>query len=346
MTKDDIREIIKCLPCSDACFEGGKNWNTGHCLADNKCEYINGMGLFIANVYPDYSIVKCLDVDRKDLPQPEALLRNRSGQYMAIEMKNIPEPQFLESSVKETEKKNEFDCSFWKGSIDGSTHKAKTEFTQRIKKTYPNISSEGLEAIINIFFRGMKITLIPIEKNISVRDLVHRKRKEFEPFLVNEMVSYSIGFLEKFKLNILQDEDFNKVIIFNNELELYFAKTLDQTVYVQIHDTKPFSLCNHIKINEEGVTDFLKKFVNSCDRKFMELNKETSTEKNILLLTHGSTLSEATNVIATCLEKIAVPKSIHEIWVTDYQYESVYDDDGDEIGEQITEYKYRKLFPR
>lgn len=30
-----------------------------------------------------------------------------------------------------------------------------------------------------------------------------------------------------------------------------------------------------------------------------------------------------------------MPESINEIWVTDYHYESVYHDDGDEIGEKL-----------
>lgn len=346
MTKEDILESLKYLPCSNSCFEGEKNWKTGHCLENQKCEYVNGMWRFTENIYPDYTIVKCLDVDRKDSSQPEALLKNKLGEYLAIEMKCIPDPQFLESSVKKTDEKNSRDCSFWKGSIDDSAQKAQEKFIQIIKKSCPDVSQAELKAIIRIFFLGMNVSMSPIGKNLSVRDLVYQKRKDFKSFLENEMVTYSINlFMKVISGNIPQEEDLYKSVIFNNKVIVHFVKTTNDTVYFETYDTTPFPLRDFFKINEEGVTNFLKKHLYSCDKKFKTLNKETSTEKNILLLTHDSTLGEATNVIANCLEKLNVPESIHEIWVTDYHYESIYNDDGEEIGEQVTEYKYRQIYP-
>lgn len=345
MTKEDILESLKYLPCSNSCFEGEKNWRTGCCLENQKCEYVNGLWRFLENIYPSYAIVKCLDVDENNLPQPEALLKNKSGEYMAIEMKCIPDPQFLESSVKKTEDKNTYDCSFWKGSIDDSAKKAQEKFTQIVKKSCPNITQAELKTIISVFFLGMNVGISPIGNNLSVRELVYQERKDFKCFLENEMVNYSINCFKKVVSgNIPQEEDLYKCVIFNNKLILHFAKTTNDTVYFEVHDTTPFSLRDFFKINEDGVLDFLKKYLYSCDNKFRTLNEETSTEKNILLLTHDSTLGEATNVIANCIEKLDVPLSIHEIWVTDYHYESIYNDDGEEIGEQITEYKYRKIY--
>ncbi len=345
MTKEDILEFLNFLPCSGPCFEGEKNWKTGRCLEKQKCEYVNGMWRFIENIYPGYTIVKCLDVDENNSPQPEALLKNKSDEYMAIEMKSIPNPQFLESSVDKTNMKNTRDCSFWIDSIEDSIQKAQEKFKQIIKKSCSDIPQAELEEIISVFFLGMNVGISPIGNNLSVSELVYKERKDFKCFLENEMVDYSINLLKKAISRSLQEEDLYKFVTFNNKLNLRFALTIDNTGCIKVHDTTPFSLRDYFNINEEGVSDFLKKYLDSCNNKFKALNKETSTERNILLLTHESTLSEATNVIANCLEKLVVPKSIQEIWVTDYHYESVYNDDGDEIGEQITEYKYRKIYP-
>lgn len=344
MTRDDVLEILKYLPCSKACFEGEKTWETGHCLEKRKCEYINGMWCFIVNCYSEYQIVKCLDVDKNNLSQPEALLKNDSGDYMAIEMKNMPDPQFLESSVEETDEKNEYDCSFWKKCIDDSTRKAKETFAQGIKKKCPDISQTELETVISIFFSGMNVNIFPKENNLSVRELAYKEREEFKAFLIRNMVDYSNNLLRKGISGKLQEEDVCRRIYFKDKLELHFVCTKEDFVYFQVHDTVPFSLRKHLEINEKGVTDYLRKFLDSCDKKFTELNKEIHTQKNIFLLTHESTLSEATNVIEKCLKNLSVPKSIHEIWVTDYHYESVYNIEGEEIGEKITEYKYRKIY--
>lgn len=345
MKIENIIDILNCLPCSGPCFEGKKNWKTGCCLEKLKCEYLNGMGCFIENIFPCYTIVKCLDVDRNDLSQPEALLKNESGEYMAIEMKRLPNPQFLESSVEKTNIKNAQDCFFWEKTIDDSTLKAGEQFRKMIKEDIPDISQAKLGVITYFFFLGINVDILPIGNNLSVRELVYPKRNEFKIFLTNEMAYFGINVFRKFISNNLHEEDFCKCVIFNNKLNLRFTMTTNQNVYFQLHDTTPFSLREYLKINEEGVIDFLKKYLLSCDKKFRALNKETFTEKNIFLLTHESSLSEATNVIANCIGKLVVPKSIHEIWVTDYHYESVYNDDGDEIGEQITEYKYRKIYP-
>lgn len=337
---------MQLLPCSMPYFEGEKTWKTGHCLEHDKCEYFNGMWRFILDKYPCYQLVKCLDIDRKDCPQPEALLKNKDGETMAIEMKQMPDPQFLKSSVKESEQFHSFNCSFWNNTLDDSALKAKEKFRQYLKeKEYiPNFSDNLSEKIINAFFLGLHIFISPKENHLCVRDYVFQNRKKFKPFLVDNMAEFCISFFEKCKSNDLKIEDCSKNLTFNNTLELCFCKTGDDIISFKGYDTTRFSLSDFISINEEGVTDYLKKFICNSDKKFKQLNKDTVTKKNILLITHDSTLSKATDTIENCLNKMAVPESIHEIWVTDNIYESVYNEDGDEDGCTIKKYNYRKIY--
>lgn len=125
----------------------------------------------------------------------------------------------------------------------------------------------------------MNVDIIPIGNNLSVRESVYQERKDFKSFLVNEMVNYCTNLLGKAISGNFQEEDLYRVFIFKNKLKLHFVMTTNNTVYFQTHDTIPFSLRNHMRINEEGVADFLEKFINSYDKKFKALNKETLTEK-------------------------------------------------------------------
>jgi len=343
--QETIQKFFNSLPCSSPYFEGDKTWKNGDCISKGKCEYINGMGHFIKEVYPCYTLLKCLDIDKRNKPQPEALLMSKTGEYIAIEVKCMPDPQFLESSVDKTNMKNQHNCFFWNDFIDDSALKAEERFIQSIRECIPNITNKDLEFFLKQFFKGIYVIISPVGNNFSIQDLVYQERKSFKPFLINEMATYSQMLLRKTISKTLQSKDLYRTVSFKDKLKLRLVLTKSNNVYFQIHDaTSCSSLREYLRINEEGVIDFLNEFIISCDRKFKELNKETFTHKNIFLLSHRSTLSKATDVIEKCLNKLNVPNSIHEIWVTDHLYESIYNDDGIEIGEQIVERRYRKIY--
>lgn len=91
------------------------------------------------------------------------------------------------------------------------------------------------------------------------------------------------------------------------------------------------------KVDQNGILDFLKKFIKGCENKFANVE----VDKRILLLDSFFEWSETEDTIKACLESIPVSPVIDEIWLTEKELVEKFDDEGD-LKEKFV-MKYEKI---
>lgn len=165
-----------------------------------------------------------------------------------------------------------------------------------------------------------------------------KQESKNKSILIEEMCNFSyqifIDLVNKKTPNVFSKID-------KDEYSIILCLTQNNTVSFEIHDKNYTTLNSLIDINEKGLCDFLNKFLISCEKKFSNLS---NTKKNILLLDHNFISYKSLNIIEACLKKCKIPKCISEIWVCDKLIESEYNEDGEEIGDYISDIKYKKLY--
>lgn len=334
-------EIInKVLPCMQNYFQGDYSFKTKECFKNNKCEFLNGMWKFIYDIYPEYNIVRCCDIERQDIAQPEALLLNSNNEYIALEMKCIPNN--LMNTVQETEKRDKKDFHFWEKIIDDC---GKQSYEKLYKKLFDLYNSQGidtdsLDELLQIIFDGLLVKLCSKSKDKCIQQIFMDKKQEIKnkSILIEEMCNFSyqifIDLVNGKTPNVLSKID-------KDEYSIILCLTHNNTVSFEIHDKNYTTLSSLIDINEKGLCDFLNKFLISCEKKFSNIS---NTKKNILILDHNFISYKSLNIIESCLKKCEIPKCISEIWVCDKLIESEYNEDGEEVGDYIADINYKKLY--
>lgn len=334
MTYDEI--IRKVLPCMQEYFQGDYNVKTKKCFKNNKCEFINGMWRFINDIYPEYNIVRCCDIERQDIPQPEALLSNSNNERIALEMKCIPND--LMDNIHETDKKSKKDFYFWEKIIDDCGKKAYKKLFELYRTL--GFDTDSSDELLQIIFRGLLVKLCSKSKDKCIQQIFMDKKQEKEnkDILIEEMCNFSHQiFIDLMNKKI--PKVFSKID--KEEYSIILCLTKNNTVSFEIHDMNYITLSSVIDINEKGLCDYLNKYLISCEKKFSKLS---NMKKNILLLDHNFVSNESLEIIEACLKKCKIPKCISEIWVCDKIIESEYDEDGEEIGEYIADIKYKKIY--
>ncbi len=332
--------LDKVLPCMQNYFQGEYCYKTKNCIKNSKCEYLNGMWKFINDQYPDFNIVHCCDIERQDIAQPEALLLNSKNESIALEMKCIPDN--LMKTVKETIKQDKRTSHFWNRIIDDCAKQAYEKLFIRIDDFYKKlgIKNEAIDELLQIIFRGITVKLCARTKEKNIQQIFMDKKKEREnkAILSDEMCEFSYKIFEDLlrkKAPILY------LKIDKEEYSILLCLTHNRTVSFEIYNKENFTLSTITNINENGLHDYLLKFLNSCEKKFCN---QIKSGKNILLLDHNFISYRCMDIIDACIKKCEIPKCISEIWVCDKEIEYEYNKDGDEDGEYIADISYRRLY--
>lgn len=176
------------------------------------------------------------------------------------------------------------------------------------------------------------------EKTIQQIFMDKKKERENKAILSDEMCEFSFKIFE----NLLEEKTpvlYSKID--KEEYSILLFLTQNRTVSFEIHNKENFMLSTITNINENGLYDYLVKFLGSCERKFCNQSKFC---KNILLLDHNFISYRCMDIIDACIKKCEIPKCISEIWVCDKEVESEYNEDGDEVGEYIADISYRRLY--
>lgn len=267
--------LEKLLPCMQKWYKGASNYKKNHCLEKNKCEYLNGIWNFIFQCYPEYVVTDCCDTNNNN-SYPEAILTNpENNSTIAIEMKCFPDKVY--ENVHKTENINKKEATFWKKIIDQCAINAKNQLKEYLNK-FGMEDNSCIEQLFSIIFYGMNIRIISKGKeNVQTILMKYKYSNKQMEFVTNSIFSFSLDLLK----NLNSKKDLSLIDTFeNDELKVIIYLSKNDTVYFEIHDNSVIGLHDIDKINEDGITDYLKKFFKGCEKKFLNV----TADKNILLL--------------------------------------------------------------
>lgn len=327
--------LEKLLPCMQKWYKGASNYKKNHCLEKNKCEYLNGIWNFIFQCYPEYVVTDCCDTNNNK-SYPEAILTNlENNSTIAIEMKCFPDKVY--ENVHKTENINKKEATFWKKIIDQCAINAKNQLKEYLNK-FGMEDNSCIEQLFSIIFYGMNIRIISKGKeNVQTILMKYKYSNKQMEFVTNSIFSFSLDLLK----NLNSKKDLSLIDTFeNDELKVIIYLSKNDTVYFEIHDNSVIGLHDIDKINEDGITDYLKKFFKGCEKKFLNV----TADKNILLLDNNFFSYKRDEVIQKCLKNLPVPSCIDEIWICKKKYEDEYDEDGCFDYTYLSDVSYQKIY--
>lgn len=341
---EQIKEILRYFPCDKHCednqyFTGKSNILRNMCLNNNKCEYFNGLGMFIRSEYPDFTLKQCCDVDERNMASPEAIFVNRidSFQLLTVEMKSLP--QFIENNIKSTKKKNSRENYFWDKIIDKSAMLA-YELVVRYLNNKGITQQIDIDNIIKMIWNGIVVSFYPKKGNIDIQNILMNKNEEKERIdeIAKIIYEFSINIFEKIvKSDFKSLELIREYFDDNFNMTIYLSKYKDDNIKFEVHGGVT-ALSNIMKVNENGLFDQISKYIASCSDKFEKFKGNI----NILLIDNLYRINY--KEIEKAIRKIDIPNAINEIWITEYHYEEEYDDDGDYVGEYIVDKSFQKIY--
>ena len=327
--------LIKMLPCMQEYYNGTSNYKKNHCLEKKKCEYLNGMCNFIIQCYPKYVITECCDA-KNDKPYPEAILTNlKNNSTIAIEMKCFPDKVY--ENVKKTDRNNQKEATFWKKIIDQCAIDAQNLLKEFLKEVGIKDKSY-IEKLLNFIFVGINVKIISKSqenvKTILMKCKHHNKQKAF---ISDNMFLFSKNLL----MDLATRNNPSLIETFENDkLEVIIYLSKKDTIYFEIHDNSLTQLRNLNQLNTDGITDYLKKFLSGCEKKFSNV----TVDKNILLLDNNFLSDKRDETIQKCLETLSVPSCVNEIWICKKEYDDEYDEEGDYDYTYIYDISYEKIY--
>lgn len=323
------------LPCMQEWYKGTSNYKKNHCLKKDKCEYLNGMNKFIIQCYPEYVVTECCDV-KSNKPYPEAILTNlENNSTIAIEMKCFPDKVY--ENVRKTDNCNKKEATFWNKIIDQCAINAKNQLKEYLNKIGIEDNSD-VEELLNIIFLGIHIQIkSKCKESVQTILMKCKYHNNQMAFVSNNMFSFSKNLLIDWfqKNNLSLTETFE-----NDELEVIIYLSENDTIYFEILDNSLIPLSEIYKLNTDGITDYLKKFIEGCEKKFSNV----TVDKNILLLDNNFISPKRDEIIRNCLENLSVPSCIDEIWVCKKKYDDKYDEDGNFNDTYISDISYEKIY--
>lgn len=324
------------LPCMQKYYIGKSNYQKSKCLENHKCEYLNGMYDFINKCYPEYVVTECCDIDNRK-PFPEAILTNlKNSKTIAIEMKSFPDKVY--SNVKETNDKNKKEVTFWNKIIDRCALEAQKTLVAFFKDIGIADNSEHLGQLLEIVFYGMNVKLIS-KVRTSVQEIIMKEKYDSKQknFVIESMVSYS----KKMLTDLINKNELSMMQTFeNDELKVIIYLGKNESIYFEIHDNNVTTLSDFVKMDQNGISDFLRQFIEGCVKKFANVE----VDKRILLLDNTFIAYKRDNQIKECLQNLSVNPSIDEIWLTEKEYDDEYDEDGNPKETYISKIKYERIY--
>jgi hypothetical protein len=339
-----IRKILECLPCYEHCvdnqyYTGKSNLLKNLCFNNNKCEYLNGLRMFILMEYPDYALKECCDIEKRDMASPEAIFVNRkdTAKLLSVEMKNLP--QFIEKDIKETKLKNSRENYFWDKIIDRSAKQAFDLVVKYLSKR--GITQQAdIDNLFKIIWNGIVVSLFPKNVNIDVQQTLMNKKKEKQTIseLAKITSEFSINIFEKMiKYDFESLQLVRKYNDKNVNLTIYLSKHNDDNIKFEVHSGVT-ALSDIMKIDKTGLFKQIEKYIISCCDKFINYKEY----RNILLINnlYRVDLKQIQNAIFNC----TIPNIISEIWITEYHYEEEYNDEGEYIGEYFVDKSFHRIY--
>lgn len=329
--------LVKILPCMQECYKGSSNYKKNKCIEKGKCEFLNGMYKFIFECFPKYEVVECCDINN-ERAFPEVVLEDfAKNKRIAIEMKCFPDKVYRD--VKQTEKRNKKEAFFWNKVIDKCGFEARKEIISWLKSININ-KNEEIEELLKIIFYPMNIKLVSKEKEsiqyILMKDKYDNKQMKF---IIEKMVLFC---KELFK-NLIYKNKISVIETYENEeikVCIYLGK--NKTPYFEIHDNLISTLGDIMNINKDGITEYLIKFMQECEKKFSNVQ----VDRRILLLDNNFISYKRDRIIRECLEKLSIPTCIDEIWICKKEYEDEYNEDGDPVYTYIANISYEKIYEK
>ena len=148
-------------------------------------------------------------------------------------------------------------------------------------------------------------------------------------------------FSKKLLMDLIQKNNLSLINTFeNNELKVIIFLGKNDTIYFEIHDNSVTNLREINQLNTDGITEYLKKFIEGCEKKFSNV----TADKNILILDNNFLSYKRDEVIRECLKKLSVPSCIDEIWICKKEYDDEYNEEGDFDYTYISDISFEKVY--
>lgn len=344
--KDIIDYNGKLYPCmednKDHKFYQGKSKNT-RC---SRCEFEDTLHDFIDHNFKEYVLLECCDIEYRDSSKPEAIFvnRNNSKEKIAIEVKRIF--KVFDDNLKKDDKRQKAENSFKKYYLDKIGQQAIWALQEilciELNQINMNICmlnefilqhtyiTFGYDNINRCSFKELFLKMSSSEQEDSFIQF-RIGFKEFYTHLLDLLLSpNSKSEFVCEKEFILEHEIYNK--IHKHSLNIHFSKH-ENGPYIQWFDHNPYS---EWRPNTKALMQKMNKYFKSCENKFSSFNCH-----RILLLKNES--NYFSNYLIDNLRKFQKPAFIDEIWCSFYQYDDIYDKEGELIGESIKGIAYEKI---
>lgn len=344
---DDIVESKgRSLPCmkdsNDHKFYQG-NPRATKC---KRCEFEDVLHDFIDQHFKEYALHECCDIDCRNSAKPEAVFVNRNNRNdkIAIEVKKVI--KVLDDNFKKNNRLLKAENSFNKFYLDKIGEQAVLALQEMLLNRVNQIKEKsyllylfllqhtyitfGYDCLNKTTFKDLFLKMSKTEQEDSYFQF-RKGLKEFYMYLLDLLLNPCSISENMYEKDFVITHEINGKM-YKLSLNIYFSKH-ENGPYIQWFDFNPYS---EWRPNTNALRNKMMEYFDSCEKKFLSYNC-----KHVLLLKNESNYFK--NYLIENLQKFNKPMFIDEIWCSFYEYDEIYDEEGDFIGESIKGIVFEKI---